>query len=394
MDQEKQFLLSQQARLSNIERSQRIQHAEELHTFWKFLRSKLAEWQERLDSLTSQETDNNKQQDLVDLKEQLQLYQKHCLSSTPIIVFDDWQVPDNLPLADIRLLHKEFSNCMTKWEQAKEIVSPKGKFTFRRYRQEVARRKACGIPIFENSTQKTTPLKASAHQSTPVQQQQQQEYTKGACIQNLSNATIEIDADGNVLVNKHSFLEMPKVSAAALLVQKIEHCSIEIAKPLVTLHIVQTNSTQIIIKGDFMRAIHVTDCHNGTTIQGRAQQLRLHESTDLTCHVELAAGAILEDCTRLVFNTVDMNKMEVRDFNWLRTGIPSPNFEIVQIEAMEKTHHEEDTKEESTNIKDVVEVTPIEPAAAVAIQTTDHEEHTITQENVAIVEEDDDDDEL
>jgi hypothetical protein len=73
-----------------------------------------------------------------------------------------------------------------------------------------------------------------------------------------------------------------------------------------------------------MRAIHVTACHK-CSINAYAQQLRLHESSDLLCEVEVAAGAILEDCTRLVFVS---DSIEVKDFNWLRTGVPSPNFQI------------------------------------------------------------------
>ena len=54
-----------------------------------------------------------------------------------------------------------------------------------------------------------------------------------------------------------------------------------------------------------------------------AQQLRLHESTDLTRRVQLHAGAILEDCTRVVFFVEKETDVDVKDFNRLRTGIPS-----------------------------------------------------------------------
>jgi hypothetical protein len=86
--------------------------------------------------------------------------------------------------------------------------------------------------------------------------------------------------------------------------------------------VVQSSKTTIRVTKPVSSAIHVTDCHD-CSVHAKAQQLRLHESTDLECHVDLVAGAILEDCTRVVFVS---NNVDVKDFNWLRTGIPSPNF--------------------------------------------------------------------
>jgi hypothetical protein len=95
------------------------------------------------------------------------------------------------------------------------------------------------------------------------------------------------------------------------------------SKKLVTLHIVETFDTEITLE-EPARAVHITDCQT-CSLKASAQQLRLHKSTDLTCNVEVTAGAILEDCTGLVFYS---EAIEVNDFNWLRSGIPSPNFEI------------------------------------------------------------------
>lgn len=166
------------------------------------------------------------------------------------------------------------------------------------------------------------------------------------------------------------------------------------AKPLVTLHIVQANCTKIFVQGDSLRAIHVTDCHNGSSIHACAQQLRLHESTDLTCTVDLAAGAILEDCTRLVFcntsTTAAGNSLEVKDFNWLRTGIPSPNFKIIQAEPITTQQESDDIKEIENDL-----VTIETPIVETAIPTPiDSKENLSEQEPVPIVEDEDDDDEL
>lgn len=85
-------------------------------------------------------------------------------------------------------------------------------------------------------------------------------------------------------------------------------------------------------------AAHVTKCrHSVLTL--RVQQLRLHESSDLTCRVAVSAGAILEECNRIAFfqiilaaaSTSHHHPLEVKDFDWLRNGIPSPNYTIERI---------------------------------------------------------------
>jgi hypothetical protein len=75
----------------------------------------------------------------------------------------------------------------------------------------------------------------------------------------------------------------------------------------------------------------VTECH-GTTLWAEAQQVRLHESTALHCHVSVTGGAILEDCSDIVFYEMDDDDQQllaqIKDFNWLKQGVASPNFRI------------------------------------------------------------------
>ena len=73
-------------------------------------------------------------------------------------------------------------------------------------------------------------------------------------------------------------------------------------------------------------AIHVIDCHN-TSLWSTSHQLRLHDSSNLSCHVTVSAGAIVEDCTNLVFYAATTS-LDVKDFNWLKSGISSPNYKI------------------------------------------------------------------
>jgi Tubulin binding cofactor C len=82
-------------------------------------------------------------------------------------------------------------------------------------------------------------------------------------------------------------------------------------------------------------AIHVTECQEVTFMDGiQAQQLRLHHSKDIHCYnSHIHAGTILEDCQHVTFHVPSTTnpaeyRNNIKDFNWLRNGIPSPNFSI------------------------------------------------------------------
>ena len=85
-----------------------------------------------------------------------------------------------------------------------------------------------------------------------------------------------------------------------------------------------------VLSGPIASSIHITNCHNcQLKAVGSAQQLRIHESTGLRFQVPLVAGAILEESKDIVFLFDGSNTdADVKDFNWLRTGVPSPNYRI------------------------------------------------------------------
>lgn len=161
------------------------------------------------------------------------------------------------------------------------------------------------------------------------------------------------------------------------------------SKKLVTLHIVQTFETEITLE-EPARAVHITDCQT-CSLNAFAQQLRLHKSTNLTCNVEVTAGAILEDCTGLVFYS---EAIEVKDFNWLRSGIPSPNFEIKpplnSKPSKEPTTVASGEKASQENVADMKKAN--DDAVVTQTQTIENEAQNEGGGNLEF--EDDDDDEL
>ena len=84
-------------------------------------------------------------------------------------------------------------------------------------------------------------------------------------------------------------------------------------KSVQALHIVGSSYLTICVREPIQSAVHITSFQH-VQLTAVAQQLRLHESTDLTRRVQLHAGAILEDCTRVVFFVEKETDVDVEDF--------------------------------------------------------------------------------
>ena len=161
--------------------------------------------------------------------------------------------------------------------------------------------------------------------------------------------------------------------------------------PYKALHISGLNQSTIEVTGNVEGAIHVTACHE-TVLRSRCHQLRLHESSKLSLFVSSRAGPILEDCQEIRFmvDPTDATTRDVKDFSWLRHGVPSPNFTVVDdapLPAKEVTHVATETTS-GGNVEgireNVISATPAHnPTLSRASERRDNEE----------CDDDDDDDE-
>ena len=102
-----------------------------------------------------------------------------------------------------------------------------------------------------------------------------------------------------------------------------------------SIYFVNVDYTSIHLYHPVLGAIHVTDCNSMSFVEGvHAQQLRLHHSQFIHCdNVHIQAGTILEDCEHVTFRVPPKTDMaafrsSIKDFNWLRNGMVSPNFTI------------------------------------------------------------------
>jgi len=118
------------------------------------------------------------------------------------------------------------------------------------------------------------------------------------------------------------------------------------SRPYKSIHLKNTRNCHVVILLPVEGAVHVTDCGQ-LVLTASCHQLRLHESRELQCHVMVGTSPILENCTDVVFYASSENDFvrDAKDFNWLRNGVPSPNFSIVD----EISKHDDATSTDVVN---------------------------------------------
>lgn len=144
------------------------------------------------------------------------------------------------------------------------------------------------------------------------------------------------------------------------------------------------HDSSILIPNSIDGAIHVTDCHD-LTLRSTCQQLRLHGSIGLDCHVLFKGGAILEDCSRITFwKRRDVPVGDIRDFNWLKSGIVSPNFvveeesqatrDLERTEANTEVENEPSRREAMSTLQEEGSRTPSYPENGIELVADDQED--------------------
>jgi predicted nucleic acid-binding Zn-ribbon protein len=198
-----------------------------------------------------------------------------------------------------------------------------------------------------------------------------------SCIENMSHVTIVIAQDGAVHVEpKKATGVRPTMSTGtpekcssqdtatkrpekvdvetALLIRNLDHCEVTIHAALPTLHILDISYTAIHVLGTVASSVHLTKAFQQSSLclKHVAQQLRMHQVLQFTVYLALPntlnttktwnkGSIILEDSKQVTFvvpsededpstTLQDWQQNIVKDFGWLRAGLPSPNFTVLQ----------------------------------------------------------------
>lgn len=273
--QEERFLQSRLARQKkkndrDAGDSNKSSKTDSLHAFWNVLRRKLKRWQERLAAVEEECNRNDDKKDsknhqdarteLERLRLQLNQWRKYCLSNniastTDIASHGDEDgelleiLPEDLPVSDLRLLHTEFTKYSSMWDDVHDRLFPKGKFVFRRYREELARRK-----IQQEDLAKTHKLKNRPQDRASNTEQTSRHPIRGfgnkndAILENISSLDIIVSATGSVSTTIHTPDEQDddkvaspiddkvdisaagtvpsQLSSTSLLFRNLQHCSL------------------------------------------------------------------------------------------------------------------------------------------------------------------------
>ena len=402
---EASFLAEREARKSRRPTSASSSHRKEkqegLHDFWSSIRAFFKDWNNRLTNLASAvdgpepATDNKSESEKRQLKEgltrlsmEIQIVRKICLSTaaeTTAFQIDhagdaeSYKIigmisppPDgDLPLPDARLLHRELTECQTKLDKTKNCLLPKGKFVFRRYREAVRKLeekrlqellvddRAAGLT--GQGTDLGT-LYEENHENSVIKQSSQNFFleTGRRTLQNLKDMDIVVDSSGSVQLEKQT-CEPSRVetesftfssNSSNMILRNLQNCSVLLQGSYKSVHMTNIHDSRIRVAKAIEGPAHVTQCH-ASMIYLSCQQLRLHESSELTVRLPVAPiGIILEDSNSVVFQyNGSESVLDIKDFAWLRSGTPSPNFSIETV-FEDNAVEQDDSSVENANMEE------------------------------------------
>jgi len=262
---------------------------------------------------------------------------------------------------DIRLISSELDKIIKYIDVAREIICPKEKFIFKRYRKAMAEQKMLeGESGIMHSTSEAAVNKNNNKEKEEDEKQKQDNLrTKyGGALEDMSNCTVEISSSGLVLINEttqdelqfysaprsvhtlhppsHTVVEDQAHESSSYLLQNLSNVTILIHGTRPSLHLQHIYNCKVYISQPTLGPVHVTDCIS-SSIHCSCYQLRIHESKDVRFKCWVRSGPIIEDCTGMVFegdyySDEEGNNLywDVKDFNWLRTLRKSPNFVVVK----------------------------------------------------------------
>lgn len=395
---EASFLAAREARNSRRPESasrNRKEKQEGLHDFWSSIHAFLKAWNDRLTKLSrtvdgpEQSTDNKSENEKRQLKEgitrlamEIQIVRKICLSTAAeATAFQTDHVDDSesakiigmiapppegdLPLPDARLLHRELTECQTKLDKAKSRLLPKGKFVFRRYREAVRKREekmlqeALGDDLASGLTGPGTTaalIFEEDHENSVAKQPSQNLFlgTEHRTLQNLEDMDIVVDSSGRAQLKKRT-CEPCRVeietftfpsNTSNIILRNLRNCIVSLQGSYKSVHMTNIRDSSLRVTKTIDGPTHVTQCH-ASMFHLSCQQLRLHESTDLTLRLPVApVGIILEDCNSVVFQcNASESDLDIKDFAWLRSGTPSPNFTVEAVFEDDSSELEDNNSE-------------------------------------------------
>ena len=389
-------------------------HKEEGHKFWSNFRKLCSKLQCQIDSLllvTSADNDehnnnNNNSNDgdskkydsakayyaiasrrtegrneLDSILDNVRLLRRHCLSSSSMMMLpvtnndsDDNNNTNNQLLqsilqtpmpemtqSDLRLLSDEIDRLLKRIDDVREIISPKEKFVFRRYRLAMEERGRNNIMLGGSDSRSTNnevegtveeivdgnemDREQTTGETTGTTTSNDQHYD-GGLLENKNDCIIEIYSDGTIKEwsSEHELAQEQQqciqyysgprrlnglhpptfnntVAAAtttetttgsggnnnnnsiimSYLLQNLTNVTILLHGSRSSLHIKNIQNCRIYVTEPTCGPVHVTNCYS-SVVRCSCYQLRIHDSIDVKFSVWVRSGPIIENCTKMIFD--------------------------------------------------------------------------------------------
>jgi hypothetical protein len=186
------------------------------------------------------------------------------------------------------------------------------------------------------------------NQENPKQEQKEEEDSKSISTSTnvpVSSNTVNISNKQNELIR----LESSELDGKDVAIENLKQCEIFLKGIPSSIQIKNLHAC-ILIVGPCARSVLIDQCHQ-CEFALACQQLRIHTSNECDFYVHITAQSIIEDCHNLRFAPYNVEYKlkdehikksglnwtkdywnDVRDFNHMISGMPSPNWEIIEEE--------------------------------------------------------------
>ena len=269
-------------------------------------------------------------------------------------------VPD-LTQTDLRLIGQEVDNIVKLVDAARDLICPKEKFVFKRYRKAMAELGRLGgeMPASTETAVEESHT-AAKDDASPNTHEIDVGSNYGGVLEDVaSNCTVEVMGDNAVRIDESRKTHFddwharpcstgsggePRPSgsdgSSSYLIRNLENATVLLRGTRPSVHMRHVRNCTIIVSDETHGPVHVTDCHS-TVVRCSCFQLRVHESTGVEFRIWARSGPIIEDCRAITFSgdyfrageAVNRRNLfwDVKDFNWLRALKKSPNFEVFPL---------------------------------------------------------------
>lgn len=265
-------------------------------------------------------------------------------------------VPD-LTQTDLRLIGQEVDSIVKLVDAARDLICPKEKFVFKRYRKAMADLGRLSDEMLASAeTAVEESLSAAQGDAAPNSQEIDVGSNYGGVLEDVtSSCTVEVMNDNTVRIDEsrrnhfndwhaRSCSEEPRGSgsdgSSSYLIRNLENATVLLHGTRPSVHMRHVRNCAIVVSDETHGPVHVTYCHS-TVVRCSCFQLRVHESTGVEFRIWARSGPIIEDCRDITFagdycrasEVVNRRNLfwDVKDFNWLRALKKSPNFEVVPL---------------------------------------------------------------